>query len=228
MLRHDQTLRSFASLLSAEKDILPKDSSSKFTANSNESARLQDSSPMLRGFLSSYSSGDGTTCTVPSLCIISSIPSHNLGACSQLSHHGNRLQLDESVSKTVLKAFLQSGNPFPPKTTYAKRKKKLQKRRRSSQALHMAASAATARQQIEKENKKKIYPPILNLSVEKMVRHMSEKLRFSNAVPQCLPNNASKLFEDVSNGTNINLVFDVWSFNFLILPRYLSNVIFFH
>ena len=43
-----------------------------------------------------------------------------------------RCDKEDGISRTVLKYAISNGNPFPPKTSYAKGKKKLLKRNRTN------------------------------------------------------------------------------------------------
>jgi len=107
MLRYDQTLRSFASHLSVNA-----------SGPHPPIGEPPSKSPMIQGFLSSYSSNEGTIVILPSL----------LGSlCNRTS-----LSLDEGLSSAGLKAIIAMGNPFPPKTSYAKGKMKLLKRKRTN------------------------------------------------------------------------------------------------
>jgi len=106
MIRYEQTLRSFASHLSFNtEDALPS------------TGETPQKSPMIQGFLSSYSSSGGTTVILPSL----------LGHLTNDTDCGN-----DGIPRAVLKSTLSDGNPFPPKTSYAKGKKKLLKRNRAN------------------------------------------------------------------------------------------------
>ena len=173
LMRYEQTLRSFVSLLTVEK--IPPDgppnaplktrNGSDFFPSSSQGPSGCDgetiteatpaiddiiankkagigSSPMLRGFLSSYGCGFGATCSLPSLS--TSLPDaefkaepSDYGADAPASKSGPNPE-SEGLSMHLLRTFLRRGNPFPPppgsggSSACSKGKKKLQRHGRRS------------------------------------------------------------------------------------------------
>lgn len=74
---------------------------------------------------------------VPSLSLEPTVNATNTDSFS-VTHPG------VGMNNHLLRQLLLKGNPFPPKTSYAKGKKKLQKRRRSSYNRQSAIAAAAA------------------------------------------------------------------------------------
>ena len=201
--RYDQTLRSFASLLTVEKNVRDNaldDTQKALSSNTvvKEMFKLGDSfsretlddtnklerddpettsrhispksrivnlmteqisiSPTFKGFLSSYGCGlNDTTCHLPALR-------------TEMLENPR-----ESLPTAVLKAFLKTGNPFPPTKSSAKGKKKLQHRRLSGKvSLKESITSETEDKSYASEEKNESNKT--QHTFEKLVNQMSESL----------------------------------------------------
>jgi len=152
MIRYDQTLRSFASHLSFNREGAPP-----------ATAEAPEKSPMIQGFLSSYSSSGGTTVILPSL----------LGRLDSTRHCG----FEDGIPRAVLKSAISDGNPFPPKTSYAKGKKKLLKRNRANPP---STGGSIARDSVRcKTPPKKAEYNLLQHSADDIDHHIRKPLHYS-------------------------------------------------
>jgi len=117
-MAHEQTLRGFLALLSDTTDFTVKPGAKPgHSGAANGHASTKD----LDAFLHQHGTKVGASLTIPSLS--------SDGAYTGTPRASEATPLPTAVLKSIIKA----GNPFPPKTSYAKGKKKLQKRRNSSQ-----------------------------------------------------------------------------------------------
>ena len=151
------TLRSIASLLSVES----QKESTTAVANRNQE---------IAGYFLKHHDSSRFTLELPSMSLTSATAIST--SKSKTASLDRTLISSNNYNNRLLGQLIRRGNPYPPKTSYAKGKKKLQKRRRSSATRQLSAAASTVQTSLAHrvdidEEMKKNFANVFTLNVDK-------------------------------------------------------------